>query len=72
MKEYKADRLLQQLKKAYADKVVRNGFDDSNLYNDELLKLNDLDIKKFDELKRIVGKSKAAGNRMILQSMIKV
>lgn len=63
MKEYKADRLLQQLKKAYADKVVRNGFDDSNLYNDELLKLNDLDIKKFDELKRIVGKSKAAGKQ---------
>ena len=60
MKEYKADRLLQQLKKAYADKVVRNGFDDSNLYNDELLKLNELDIKKFDELKGIIGKSKAA------------
>lgn len=63
MKEYKADRLLQQLKKAYADKVVRNGFDDSNLYNDELLKLNDLDIKKFDELKGIIGKSKAAGKQ---------
>lgn len=60
MKEYKADRLLQQLKKAYADKVVRNGFDDSNLYNDELLKLNDLDIEKFEELKGIIGKSKAA------------
>ena len=59
MKEYKADRLLQQLKKAYADKVVRNGFDDSNLYNDELLKLDDLDIQKFDELKGIIGSSKA-------------
>lgn len=58
MKEYKADRLLQQLKKAYADKVVRNGFDDNNLYNDELLKLNELDIKKFDDLKGIIGKSK--------------
>ena len=59
MKEYKADRLLQQLKKAYADKVVRNGFDDSNLYNDELLKLDELDIQKFDELKGIIGTSKA-------------
>lgn len=59
MKEYKADRLLQQLKRAYADKVVRNGFDDSNLYNDELFKLNDLDIKKFDDLRGIIGKSKA-------------
>ena len=60
MKEYKADKLLQQLKKAYADKVVRNGFDDNNLYNDELLKLDELDIKKFDDLKGIIGKSKAA------------
>lgn len=59
MKEYKADRLLQQLKKAYADKVVQNGFDDSNLYNDELLKLDELDIQKFDELKGIIGSSKA-------------
>lgn len=59
MKEYKADKLLQQLKKVYADKVVRNGFDDNKLYNDELLKLNELDIKKFDALKGIIGKSKA-------------
>lgn len=60
MKEYKADRLLQELKKAYADKVVRNGFDDSNLYNDELLKLNEIDIQNFDTLKSIIGKSNAA------------
>ncbi|WP_293958428.1 Eco57I restriction-modification methylase domain-containing protein [uncultured Fusobacterium sp.] len=60
MKEYKADKLLQQLKKVYADKVVRNGFDDNKLYNDELLKLNDLDIEKFNNLKGIIGKSKAA------------
>lgn len=59
MKEYKTDNLLQQLKRAYADKVVRNGFDDTNLYNDELLKLEDVDIAKFDELKGIIGKSKA-------------
>lgn len=60
MKEYKADKLLQQLKKAYADKVVRNGFDDTNLYNDELLKLQDVDLEMFDKLKGIIGKSKAA------------
>ena len=60
MKEYKADKLLQQLKKAYADKVVRNGFDDTNLYNDELLKLQDMDLEKFENLKKIIGKSKAA------------
>lgn len=60
MKEFSANKLLQELKKAYADKVVRNGFDDTNLYNDELFKLNEIDIKKFDELKGILGKSKAA------------
>lgn len=60
MQEYSANKLLQQLKKAYADKVVRNGFDDTNLYNDELFKLQDVDIKKFDELKGIIGTSKAA------------
>ncbi|MEG2286225.1 MAG: DEAD/DEAH box helicase, partial [Eubacterium sp.] len=60
MQEYKADNLLHQLKKAYADKVVRNGFDDSKLYNDELFKLQEIDLKKFDELKGIIGQSKAA------------
>ena len=60
MKEYKADKLLQQLKKAYADKVVRNGFDDANLYNDELLKLQDIDLEEFENLKKIIGKTKAA------------
>lgn len=59
MKEYSATTLLQELKKAYADKVVRNGFDDSNLYNDELFKLQSVDIQKFSELKGIIGTSKA-------------
>lgn len=59
MKEYTTCKLLQQLKKAYADKVVKNGFDDKNLYNDELLKLDEMDIKKFNNLKGIIGESKA-------------
>lgn len=60
MAEYSATKLLQQLKRAYADKVVRNGFDDSSLYNDELFRLDAVDIKKFDDLKGIIGTSKAA------------
>ena len=59
MKEYSATKLLQQLKRAYAEKVVRNGFDDTCLYNDELFKLNAVDIKKFNDLKGIIGTSKA-------------
>lgn len=62
MEEYHTDKLLQQLKKAYADKVVRNGFDDVKLYNDELLNLTEVDWKKFKDLKGIIGASKAAPN----------
>ena len=52
---------MQQLKRAYADRVVQNGFDDTNLYNDELFKLDQIDIKKnLIELKGIIGTSKAA------------
>ena len=39
MKEYNTPKLLQQLKRAYAERAVQNGFDDVNLYNDELLKI---------------------------------
>ena len=60
MQKYSTTKLLQQLKKAYAEKVVRNGFDDTNLYSDELFKLQDIDIKKFNELKGVIGTSKAA------------
>ncbi len=60
MSEYNVDSLLQQLKKAYTERVVRNGFDDKNLYNDNLLKLDDIDLAKFEELKKIIGATKQA------------
>jgi superfamily II DNA or RNA helicase len=60
MKKYNTNRLLQQLKRAYAEHAVKNGFDDNNLYNDELLKLDNIDLEKFKNLKGIVGASKAA------------
>ena len=60
MKNYNtADKILQKIKTFYAERVVRSGFSDSKIYNDELLKLNDLDLKKFDALKKIVGSSKS-------------
>lgn len=62
MEPYDTPRLLQQLKRAYADKVVRHGFDDVKLYNNNLLKLDQLDIKKFKKLKKIIGKSKPQAN----------
>ena len=59
MKPYNVDSMLQQLKRAYASKVVASGFDDTRLYNDELLKLDDMDIKEFENLQKIIGKDKA-------------
>ena len=58
MQPYNVDGLLQQLKKAYTDRVVKNGFDDKHIYNDNLLKLDDIELKDFENLKKIVGTSK--------------
>lgn len=59
MVTYKVNDLLQQLKKAYVERVVNSGFEDSKLYNDELLKLDDIELQEFDKLKRIIGQTKA-------------
>lgn len=61
MQTYKVSELLQQLKKAYVERVVNNGFDDNKLYNDELLKLDDIELKEFDNLKGIIGQTKSLG-----------
>lgn len=60
MKEYDSSKLLQQLKRAYAEKAIKNGFDDNNLYNDELLKLDELEVEEFNNLRKIVGTTKAS------------
>lgn len=52
-------RMLEELKKAYVERSIRNGFEDSCLYNDELLKLNAIEIKEFNDLKGIIGKTKS-------------
>ncbi len=57
MKPYNVEEMLGQLKKAIIERVSRNGFDDPKLYNDELLKLDELEISKFNALKALVGKS---------------
>lgn len=61
MKRFNTEHMLQQLKRVYVERVVQNGFEDGYLYNDELMKLTDVDIKEFDELKGIIGKTKAMG-----------
>lgn len=59
MREFDVSQMLEQLKKVYVERVVRNGFEDSKLYNDQLLKLNEIDLKAFDELEKIIGQTKA-------------
>lgn len=59
MVKYDTNKLLQQLKKAYAERAVQNEFDDNSIYNEELLKLDEIELKKFEGLKKIVGSSKA-------------
>lgn len=57
MENYNTDNLLQQLKFVCIELAVRNGFVDTGLYNDELLKLDELDLKKFQNLRGIIGSS---------------
>ena len=57
MKEFSVSTMLEQLKNAIVERVRRNGFDDPKLYNDELLKLTELEIKQFNDLREIVGTS---------------
>ena len=59
MKQFDTEQMLQQLKRVYVERVVQNGFEDGYLYNDELMKLSDIDIKKFEKLKAIIGQTKA-------------
>lgn len=59
MKQLNTEHMLQQLKRVYVERVVQNGFEDGYLYNDELMKLSDVAIKEFDELKGIIGQTKA-------------
>ncbi len=59
MSNFNVDNMLQQLKKVYVERVVRNGFEDRSLYNDELSKLSDIEIADFKDLKGIIGQTKA-------------
>ena len=59
MEQFDVPKMLEQLKRVYVERVVRNGFEDKSLYNDELMKLNDLELQEFDDLKKIIGQTKA-------------
>ena len=62
MKAYNTEKMLGQLKKSYIERVVKNGFEDSYLYNDELLHMDKLALEEFSKLKEIIGSTKAQGS----------
>ena len=59
MDKFDVPRMLEQLKRVYVERVVRNGFEDNSLYSDELLRLGDVELREFDNLKKIIGQTKA-------------
>lgn len=60
MTPYDENEMLRQLKRAYIERVVKNGFEDNRLYSDELLKLDDVALNDFAELKKTIGATKAS------------
>jgi len=67
MKAYSTENMLTQLKRALIDRVAKNGFDDRHLYNDKLLQLSELELKRFDDLKKTLKTTKTStGNNDIL------
>lgn len=61
-KKYSVESMMEQIKQIYAERAVNSGFEDNSIYNDELLKLGELDAENFNKLKKIIGSSKASTN----------
>ncbi|MGO5471967.1 Eco57I restriction-modification methylase domain-containing protein [Streptococcus hyointestinalis] len=66
MQTYDVDKMLVQLKKVYAEKAVRSGFEDDSLYNDNLLMLDADAVATFNNLKGIVGTTGKQGKQKIV------
>lgn len=55
---FKVNKLLAKIKRVYAEKAVRTGFDDDSIYSDQLLMIKDKDLEAFNDLKNKVGNTK--------------
>lgn len=60
MTYYSVNSMMEQIKQIYAERAVNSGFEDESIYNDELLRLDELDATMFNQLKDIVGASKGS------------
>lgn len=59
MAPFDVNHLMEQLKRVYVDRVVRRGFDDVNIYSDRLIQVTPEELQKFENLKKIIGTTKA-------------
>lgn len=59
MKPVDSQRLLQDIKRAYVERVVSRGFEDNSLYNSQLLDLSSDDLSEIEDLRGIIGEDKA-------------
>ena len=59
MKKIDANKLMERVKKVYIERVVKSGFEDRGLYNDELLKLTEVDVSEFNRIGNAIGRTKA-------------
>ncbi len=61
MRRMDAGRLMTHLKRAYVEKVVRQGFEADELYSDELWRLDDKALRDFERLRGVIGETRAMG-----------
>lgn len=60
MRKYDAAGLIEQLKKVQIERVVSHGFEDSGLYDANVIgSIADLDVKDFESLRAIIGTTSA-------------
>ncbi len=66
MKPYSVDTMMQQIKRIYAEKAIRSGFDDASIYNDRLFTLDKEAEELLAALKAQIGATKAidSGNEV--------
>lgn len=59
MKKISTEKLLQEVKRAYVERVVNRGFEDDSLYNDLLLDISDKDLFNIGAIRGKIGEDRA-------------
>lgn len=62
MRPFDVNSMLTYLKRAIAERVYQSGFEDTKLYNEKLLNLDQIAIEDFNKLRKISGKANKSNN----------